>query len=166
MIEAWIAPAATLAGVALGWLLTQLTERQRWRREDRTRWAADRRRLYARFLSSAVRAYRRTRASAAWETQKPKVPKGQTPADLADEFLTNSRRMDDAAAEIRLVAGDAAILAVMDEMVELVAYAMILFQDRADPDAGGPLWRQADQQWAAARSKFEAAARKDLHLPN
>lgn len=48
--SATIAVAGSLLGALLGWGLAQISDRQRWKREDRLRWSNDRRAAYERWL--------------------------------------------------------------------------------------------------------------------
>jgi hypothetical protein len=50
---AWIAVTGTLAGTALGGGLGWLAERGRWKRQEMSRWQADRRSVYASFLRAS-----------------------------------------------------------------------------------------------------------------
>lgn len=52
-VSAWVPVVGTIGGVIAGGLVTGLIERERWKREDRTRWHEDRRQIYARFLQAA-----------------------------------------------------------------------------------------------------------------
>ena len=56
-VSAWVPVVGTiggaLAGVVAGGLVTWFVEKERWKREDRTRWHPDRRQVYVRLLQLA-----------------------------------------------------------------------------------------------------------------
>ena len=47
---------------------------------------------------------------------------------------------------------------------DLMGYAIFLFTERDDPGNPKSPWTKAEEDWAAAIDRFEAAAREDLGI--
>lgn len=163
-----------ILGVVAGWLLSQLTLSLQSVRDQRGRWGADKRQLYARLLAAADACYRTTDLIANWtaETQQAAGPK-RAPgararssnvsalAETVTELESQLRSSRQLFAEVRLIASEDVIAAA--ERLHRVGEEAFLVVKFAHGEATlRNRWIPLDLSWREAREEFERIARGDL----
>jgi hypothetical protein len=151
VIVSLVGIVASLVGIILGWVLTQVAERWRWQREDRTRFATTRRELYARYLIETTVIFEDARGAV---TAGYVGQVGQTVSVLIGAM----RKLRQSQLEITLVAGQRGVVDASADLLEITAAAIRLATGHP-----GDL-PTLDARWQAASTAYEAAARADLGL--
>jgi len=152
-MDTWIGLAGALAGTALGWILSFLSQRAQRRFEDSSRWLSDKRKIYADFIIGSDHLYEllRLEAGGKWT---PKALDGVIERRLVQH--ANAR-------EVALVGSPEVVAAIAPIQVNLDA--------ATDLTLAPPLrniidqtWKDLDLAWAKASNDFDRAARADLHI--
>ncbi len=151
----------SVVGIIVGWGLSQLSERWRWRREDRTRFAESRRELYARFLVEATVIYEEIRAAA---ERPPTTPRGSEAAATAETLVGAHRKLRQSEIEIRLLAGHTLVASAAADLREVTAFAMGLLTEHKNPADTGSGWVRTEERWGEAIAAYERSAREDLDV--
>lgn len=154
----------SLGAVALGWFLAQLGERWRWQREDRNRFAATKRELYAQFLIEATAIFDDYRLATYAAQRTPTVPKGNVPKETADVFIMANRKLRQSEVELKLLAGSPEVLHAAAELRDIAGFGIGVVAEQHDPHAPDGPWALLEARWVAASVAFEKAARADLRV--
>lgn len=164
----------TVIGVVAGWLLSQLTLSLQSLRDQRGRWGADKRQLYARLLAAADACYRTTDLIANWTvevrqatgTARSTGTRGRSSnvtalADTVTELESQLRSSRQLFAEVRLIASEDVIAAA--ERLHRVSEEAFLVVKFVNGEATlRNRWVPLEVAWREAREDFERIARGDL----
>ena len=154
----------SLAGIVLGWVLSQWAERGRWQREDRNRFATTRRELYARFLIEATVIFDEIRSAAYAAQRAPTVSKGAVPREVADVLIGAHKKLRQSEMELKLVAGNPELLRAAAELRDITGFASGFLADQPDPHQPDGPWARLETRWEAASVAFVKSARSDLRV--
>jgi hypothetical protein len=167
-MDAWVGAVGGLVGVVIGWGLAFWQERERWRREDQTRFHNLSRGLYARFLDIADKAL-----AAAAEHDLISQSHGKYTGDVAERL--EKRRQEQLSAisrhrdDLRQVYREISIVAP-DDVVASAAAAIDLLGAFSDPGdvlneiLGADIRRPTLADLARARDAFMGRARHAFGL--
>lgn len=154
-MSAWAAAligvGGTLAGAALGGWFTYASERERWFRDQSSRWADERRRIYAEVIVQCNYI--------AIDAQANLLDKeGATFRDWIDELRPARNQLRILIADLELIGSDVDADAAHDL---LESAEMLVAKAVQDPDAPA---LPALKDWRDALDDFKRQARAGLHL--
>lgn len=152
------AMVAVLAAGAAYWLGRRREELQ-WQREDRHRFAADKRVLMAGFMTSADEWASALNRRVHADSQEPGVLVPYGPAEVPPLDAVRRR-----AEELDLLAPlvGASARAILDVFAEMDGHYYQHWDDGTTFDALGSYWLQLIQRYGIAKAEFVASARNDL----
>jgi hypothetical protein len=169
-VEAFLA----VIGVVTGWLLSQLSLSLQSVRDQRGRWQADKRQLYARLLAAADACYRTTGLIANWTAEsrersaasaRPTGSRTRSTVTALSETVTeleaqlrSSRQLF---AEVRLIATED-VIASAERLHRAAEEGMLLVKFTHGEATLRNRWTALDGTWREAREQFEQIARGDL----
>jgi hypothetical protein len=159
----------TLVGVIVGalasYFVTSASERGRWRREQESRWDENRAQAYADYGYTVKRHYELCKRLAS-SRGMPTLSEPLDPVQALDELARSSAERAARWERVLLLGSPDTVAAA--RVWHRSVWQLELFARGLRDDTPG--WKQADLAVQEARSKFYAAARRDLgiksgHLP-
>jgi len=148
----------TLSGAIVGFVTSEIQERNRWKRSLNIRWDETRRTLYANYLSTA----NVNLGKIEWASKHQEQATKEHPFALPDDFhLLGDSDNASMGESIHLIAGDALVQAAQHLLLSLWKAKEFVIRGgvRSDPEM-----QKLVDAFVVAREKFIQAARSELGI--
>jgi hypothetical protein len=153
--------AAVIVGAAMSFAATSLNERQRFQREEATRWAGQKLDAYLEYLYAVKHMARVARCIAAARGINPYQPplEGEDALSVLSEA---EERRAQATEKITLLGNDSTVTAIRDLNKEVWRLEKIA-RGNLDPDL--ETWRACNRSLVEAKNKVHLRIRAELGIP-